>query len=80
MLRVCVYLRAWAGPTRGTPQGLWNVGEMWGDGVEVGGQAARLSEVGFILRNGAWIKGQITSAGTGGHIHPQKLVWFTQDL
>ena len=53
---------------------------MWGDGVEVGGQAARLSEAGFILRNGAWIKGQITAAGTGGHIHPQKLVWFTQDL
>lgn len=33
-------------PYHGTPKG----SEMWGDGVEVGGQDARLSEVGFFKK------------------------------
>lgn len=63
-------------PYQGIPKG----SGMWGDGVEVGGQDARLSELGFILRNGAWVEGQITAAGTGGHVCLQKLVWFTRGL
>lgn len=48
--------------------------------MEVGGQDARLSDLGFILRNRAWVEGQITAAGTGGHVCPQKLMWFTRGL